>query len=51
MLSKVVGGMLPLIADKVKIDPTIMAGPLITTIVDTVALLIYFEVASVLLGL
>lgn len=51
MISKVVGGMLPLIADKLKIDPTIMAGPLITTIVDTVALLIYFEVASVLLGL
>lgn len=51
MLSKVVGGMLPLIADKLKIDPTIMAGPLITTIVDTVALLIYFEVASILLGL
>lgn len=45
------GGVLPLIADKFNIDPTVMAGPLITTIVDTLVLLIYFEVASLLLGL
>lgn len=51
MISKVIGGMLPLIADKFKIDPTVMAGPIITTIVDTVALLIYFEVASKLINL
>lgn len=50
MLSKIIGGMLPLIADKLKIDPTIMAGPLITTIVDTFVLLVYFEVATLLLG-
>ena len=42
---------LPLIADRIKIDPTIMAGPLITTIVDTFVLLVYFEVASFLLGI
>lgn len=51
VLSNVIGGLLPLIADKLKIDPTVMAGPLITTIVDTGVLLIYFEVASLLLGL
>lgn len=51
VISNVIGGLLPLIADKVNIDPTVMAGPLITTIVDTGVLLIYFEVASVLLGL
>lgn len=51
VLSKIIGGLLPLIADKVKIDPTIMAGPLITTIVDTFVLLIYFEVASLFLGI
>lgn len=51
IFSKVVGGILPLIADKFDIDPTVMAGPLITTIVDTLVLLIYFEVASLLLGL
>ncbi|NLL37238.1 MAG: magnesium transporter [Fretibacterium sp.] len=51
ILSKIIGGILPLVADKIKVDPTIMAGPLITTIVDTFVLLIYFEVASFLLGL
>ncbi len=49
ILSKIMGGVLPLIADKIKVDPTIMAGPLITTIVDTFVLLVYFEVASFLL--
>ncbi|MDD7363574.1 MAG: magnesium transporter [Peptoniphilus sp.] len=49
MLSKMVGGMLPLIADKIHVDPTVMAGPIITTLVDTFALLVYFEVASQLL--
>ncbi|NLL63605.1 MAG: magnesium transporter [Ruminococcaceae bacterium] len=51
VLSKIMGGILPLIAEKIKIDPTIMAGPLITTIVDTFVLLVYFEVASSLLGI
>lgn len=51
IFSKVMGGILPLVADKFDIDPTVMAGPLITTIVDTLVLLIYFEVASILLGL
>jgi magnesium transporter len=51
ILSKIIGGALPLIADRLKIDPTIMAGPLITTIVDTFVLIIYFEVASFFLGL
>jgi magnesium transporter len=51
VLSKIIGGALPLVADKMKIDPTIMAGPLITTIVDTFVLLVYFEVASFLLGI
>ena len=51
VLSKIIGGILPLIAEKIKIDPTIMAGPLITTIVDTFVLLVYFEVASLLLSI
>lgn len=51
VLSKVIGGLLPLLASKLNMDPTIMAGPLITTIVDTFVLLIYFEVASAFLGL
>lgn len=51
ILAKVVGGILPIIAKKLKLDPAIMASPLITTIVDAVALLIYFGAAKVLLGI
>lgn len=51
VLAKVVGGALPIIAKKVKLDPAIMAGPLITTIVDAVALMLYFTTATWLLGI
>ena len=37
VLSKMIGGILPLIAEKIKVDPTIMAGPLITTKIDTLS--------------
>ena len=50
-LSKVLGGLLPMIAEKLNQDPAVMAGPLITTFVDTFALIIYFQMASFLLGL
>ena len=46
ILAKVIGGVLPLLAKRLKMDPAIMAGPLITTIVDTFALVIYFKIAS-----
>jgi len=51
VMAKVVGGLLPMIAKKFKMDPAIMAGPLITTIVDAIALMIYFNIATVLIGL
>jgi len=51
MMAKVVGGILPLIAKKLKLDPAIMAGPLITTIVDSLALMLYFTIASMLLNI
>ncbi len=51
VLSKVVGGVLPIIAKQFKMDPAIMAGPLITTIVDAVTLLIYFKTATHLLNI
>lgn len=50
-LAKIVGGILPIIAQKFKVDPALMAGPLITTIVDAVALIIYFSTAKWLLGI
>ncbi len=46
MLGKTVGAALPLIAKKLKIDPALMAGPLITTIVDGLALIAYFFLAT-----
>jgi magnesium transporter len=49
ILAKMVGGTLPLAAKKLKLDPTIMAGPLITTIVDALTLMVYFGIASTLL--
>lgn len=51
VLAKVIGGVLPIIAKRFKMDPAIMASPLITTIVDAAALTIYFSTASLLLGL
>lgn len=51
MVSKIVGGVLPLVAKKLKLDPAIMAGPLITTIVDTLTLMVYFRIASFLMKL
>lgn len=51
ILAKVIGGVLPIIAKKFKLDPAIMASPLITTIVDAFALIIYFTTAKVLVGI
>lgn len=51
VLANIVGGVLPVIAQKLKLDPAMMASPLITTIVDVVALTAYFSIASWLLGI
>ena len=49
ILAKFIGGMLPLLAEKIKIDPAVMASPLITTIVDALVLLLYFNIASAMI--
>ena len=49
VVAKAIGCTLPILAKRVGFDPAIMAGPLITTVVDAVSLLIYFNIASVLL--
>lgn len=51
VLAKIIGGILPLAAKKLKLDPAIMASPLITTIVDSIALILYFSIAVWLLGI
>ena len=51
VLAKVVGGILPIISKKLNLDPAIMASPLITTVVDAFALIVYFAFAKLLLGI
>lgn len=49
MFAKVVGSFLPILAEKIGLDPAVVATPLITTISDAVSLLIYLEIAKVFL--
>ncbi len=49
--AKVVGCTLPMAAEKVGIDPAVMAAPFITTVVDALSLLIYFAIATRILGI
>ena len=51
LIAKVVGCTLPMFAKKLGFDPAVMASPFITTIVDAISLLIYFQIATNLLGL
>lgn len=46
IISKLIGCSLPLLAKKIHLDPAIMAAPLITTIVDTCSIMIYFAIAT-----
>ena len=51
VFAKCVGCSLPILAEKIGLDPAVMASPFITTIVDATSLLIYFNFASSLLGI
>ncbi len=51
MMSKLVGSSLPLLASKIGFDPAVMANPLITTVCDSLSLLIYFAIATAVLNL
>lgn len=50
MFAKVVGSVLPIAAEKLGVDPAVMANPLISTITDAVSLLIYFEIAKLMIS-
>ena len=50
IISKVIGAFLPIVAKTFKMDPAIMAGPLITTILDALTLMIYFKFATIFLS-
>lgn len=49
MFAKVVGSALPILAEKLGVDPAVMANPLISTVTDAVSLLIYIYVAKLIL--
>ena len=49
VVAKGIGCTLPMLAKKIGFNPAIMAGPLITTVVDAISLLIYFKIATLLL--
>ncbi|WP_448535081.1 magnesium transporter [Pseudothermotoga sp.] len=50
VVSNIIGALLPFIAKSLKIDPAIMAGPLLTTIVDLLGIAIYFSITNFLLS-
>ncbi len=49
VIAKFVGCLLPMLAKKVGLDPAVMASPFITTIVDAISLIVYFNIATALL--
>ncbi len=49
VLAKILGATLPIIAEKLKLDPAVIASPFLTTCVDALCLLVYFGVATYLL--
>ena len=51
IVAKVVGSILPIVAKKLGADPAVMASPFITTIVDAVSLIVYFNVAVLILNI
>ena len=51
IIAKLIGSSLPILANKIGLDPAVMASPFITTLVDATSLIIYFRFASLLLGI
>lgn len=50
-LGTVAGATLPMIATSLRLDPAVIAGPLITTVVDALGLIVYFSVAKIIIGI
>lgn len=51
IFAKLIGGLLPMMAKKLKIDPALMATPMISSITDMVSVIIYFILATLILGI
>ena len=51
IIAKLMGCILPMLAKKLKLDPAIMAAPLITTVVDMCSIFVFFKIAVAVMGL
>jgi magnesium transporter len=51
MSAKSIGSMLPMLAKRVKIDPALMANPMIASITDMISVIVYFALARLFLGI
>lgn len=51
VIAKTMGCILPMLAKRLKIDPAIMASPLITTIVDLCSIFVFFQIATLVMGI
>ncbi len=51
LLAMFVGCLLPIGAKRIGLDPAVMASPIITTVVDALSLIVYFQMATILLGI
>lgn len=49
IIAKFIGSLLPMLAKLIHVDPAIMASPVISTIMDSVSMLLYFNIAQVVL--
>ena len=50
IISSLVGTLVPILFHKIKVDPAVASGPLITTVNDLVAVVTYYGLAEILLG-
>ena len=48
-VAKIIGSSLPILAKRLGFDPAVMASPFITTIVDAISLLVYFNIAKIMI--
>ena len=49
VIAKLIGCMLPMLAEKIGLDPAVMASPLITTLVDAISLMVFFKIACMMM--
>ncbi len=51
VMANILGAILPMILTRLKLDPAVISSPLLTTVIDTLGLIIYFSIANLIFGL